>query len=251
MAMSFMALEVIPSLKLTDQGLVDVDALPESRPVRRMSDLSQTILGPILIPRADGKVDFLPDGAMSCDASERSTTSVPLIRSAVACLFAKSRRSRGLILPPSSTRTSTSRSTRSAGISWTGSMPPPEGRLLAGLNRNVFPAEARCASDAIARQVVREFAATLSRKASSAGRLHDGPPATPRHRASSPARLLAGRPGADGDELPQYSPRRSRHVIDTNARSRRNVRHGGHRYRPLRRRGRIALRQGAARSRRI
>ena len=26
MAMSFMALEVIPSLKLTDQGLVDVDA---------------------------------------------------------------------------------------------------------------------------------------------------------------------------------------------------------------------------------
>ena len=34
-----------------------------------MNDLSQTILGPILIPRADGKVDFLPDGAISCDAS--------------------------------------------------------------------------------------------------------------------------------------------------------------------------------------
>jgi adenine deaminase len=33
MAMSFMALEVIPKLKLTDQGLVDVDAVQDRRSV--------------------------------------------------------------------------------------------------------------------------------------------------------------------------------------------------------------------------
>jgi guanine deaminase len=34
---------------------------------------------------------------------------------------------------------------------------PAEGRLLAGLNRNVFPAEGRCADESITRQVVRDF----------------------------------------------------------------------------------------------
>lgn len=54
--------------------------------------------------------------------------------------------------------TSTSLNTRSAGTSWTASAPPPpEGRLLAGLNRNVFPAEGRCADESLSRQIVREF----------------------------------------------------------------------------------------------
>ncbi len=34
---------------------------------------------------------------------------------------------------------------------------PPEGRLLAGLNRNVFPAEAKCSDRDYTQQVVRNF----------------------------------------------------------------------------------------------
>ena len=36
---------------------------------------------------------------------------------------------------------------------------PPGGRLIAGLDRNVFPAEARCADEHVARQVVESFLA--------------------------------------------------------------------------------------------
>jgi guanine deaminase len=126
-----------------------------------MSDLSQTILGPILIPRAGGNVDFIPEGALSCDATGTidyvdSADSLPPPALATA---RKSRKSRGLILPPFLDAHIHIPQNPIRGHFMDGvKEKPPEGRLIAGLNRNVFPAEARCAESEIARQVVRDFA---------------------------------------------------------------------------------------------
>src|SRR5688500_4746641 len=61
-------------------------------------DLSQTILGPILNPRYNGTVEFIEDGAISCDANgiityvgARQNRDRPL---------SPSRQSAGIILPP-------------------------------------------------------------------------------------------------------------------------------------------------------
>src|SRR5256885_15474905 len=101
-------------------------------------DLSQTILGPILIPRADGSVDFLPDGALRCDATGTIDFVGPA-KNLPPSLAVSQTRSRGMILPPFLDAHIHIPQHPIRGH-FMDDVPanPPEGRLIAGLNRNVF-----------------------------------------------------------------------------------------------------------------
>src|SRR4051812_30128958 len=122
-----------------------------------MSDRTQTILGPILNPRPDGSVDFIEDGGMSCDAD--GTITFIGSRNALPPSLASSRKSTGLILPPFVDAHIHIPQHPIRGHFMDGVDENPEnGRLLAGLNRNVFPAEAKCASRDVAEQIVADFA---------------------------------------------------------------------------------------------
>ncbi len=117
----------------------------------------QTILGPILNPRPDGSVAFVPDGALCCD----DNGVINYIGSRETCppSLAPSRKSQGIILPPFLDAHIHIPQHPIRGHFMDGIGENPEnGRLLAGLNRNVFPAEARCANATVVEAVVREFA---------------------------------------------------------------------------------------------
>ena len=159
---------------------------------------AQTVLGPILNPRPDGTVDFLRDGALACDdngiitfvGSEAEFLEMRTRDGVAGLPFAGEGDSRDLDASPPSSSSSSSRQLsppppqppprRARGVilppfldahthvpqhpirgrfmdGITGH--PPEGRLLAGLNRNVFPAEARCADETYAERVAVDFAA--------------------------------------------------------------------------------------------
>lgn len=119
---------------------------------------AQTILGPILNPRADGTVEFSPDGAIACDDQGTITYVGPA--GALPTPLASLRKSDGVITPPflDAHIHIPQHPIRGRFVEGVGAS-PPEGRLLAGLNRNVFPAEARCAEPHVARQVVDAFLA--------------------------------------------------------------------------------------------
>ena len=122
-------------------------------------DLRQTIFASILNPRADGTVDFLRNGAISCDndgiiqfVGDANQLPPPLASSRTKTIA-------GLIIPPMLDAHTHIPQHPIRGHFMDGiGENPPEGRLLAGLNRNVFPAEARCANPAFAEMVVRAFA---------------------------------------------------------------------------------------------
>src|SRR4051794_17831579 len=122
---------------------------------------AQTILGPILIPRPDGRVDFLPDGAIACDDSGIITSIGPAEAGPPPAL---SRRSRGLILPPFLDAHIHIPQHPIRGHFMDGvNANPTEGRLLAGLNRNVFPTEAKCEDASYTAAILEDFAnATLA-----------------------------------------------------------------------------------------
>lgn len=125
---------------------------------------AQTILGPILNPHADGTVEFIPDGALSCDETGRITHVGPA--SALRPPLAVSQRcSDGFIIPPFLDAHTHIPQHPIRGHFMDGiDFDPPEGRLLAGLNRNVFPEEAKCHASEVAERVVRDFARdTLAR----------------------------------------------------------------------------------------
>jgi guanine deaminase len=126
-------------------------------------DKSQTILGPILNPRADGTVDYIEDGVLACNANGVITDVGA--RKDVASTLAPSRKSNGFILPPfvDAHIHIPQHPIRGQFMNDVGSN-PPEGRLIAGLNKNVFPAEAKCASVDIAEEVVANFAADTLKK---------------------------------------------------------------------------------------
>ena len=120
---------------------------------------AHTILGPILNPRANGTVEFTRDGALSCNEAGDIDYIGPAVGLPAAIASARSqRRSDGVITPPFldahihiPQHPIRGRFTEGVGAN------PPEGRLIAGLNRNVFPAEARCADPHVAEQVVESF----------------------------------------------------------------------------------------------
>ncbi|MGD9722016.1 MAG: amidohydrolase family protein [Pirellulales bacterium] len=118
------------------------------------------VRGPILNPRPDGRVDYFPDGVLAGDErgkivavgdwNECSPQLGPAARSARAAL--------GWIVPPFLDAhihipQHPIRGRFLEGVHGS----PPEGTLLAGLNRNVFPAEGRCADRSLAQHVVEDF----------------------------------------------------------------------------------------------
>jgi guanine deaminase len=121
---------------------------------------AQIIRGPVLNPHSDGAVTFLPDGALMADSEGRiawmgawSDLASPLGAPGIPVT-----RSAGIITPPFLDAHThipqhpiRGRFTEGIGDN------PVGGRLLAGLQRNVFPREARCADEEHAAQVVRAF----------------------------------------------------------------------------------------------
>lgn len=120
--------------------------------------LAHSIRGPILNPAIDRTVDFIPDGVLACD--ERGALQFMGPASDLPPQFPPPRQSRGIIMPPfhDAHIHIPQHPIRGRFMEGIGAN-PPQGRLMAGLNRNVFPAEARCAEESIAEQVVREFEA--------------------------------------------------------------------------------------------
>jgi guanine deaminase len=120
------------------------------------------IRGPVLNPLPEGGVAYWPDGLLVGD--ERGRIVAAGAWDEVAPRFALEAagvpRSVGLILPPLldahihiPQHPIRGRFTEAIGAD------PPGGRLLASLERNVFPAEGRCEGPAHARHVVAAFAA--------------------------------------------------------------------------------------------
>jgi len=119
-----------------------------------------TILGPILNPRADGTVEFINDGALSGDDAGVINYVGPADRLPPSLASSRPKRSSdGFVLPPFLDAHIHIPQHPIRGHFMDGiDFDPPEGRLLAGLNRNVFPEEAKCESTEVAERVVRDFA---------------------------------------------------------------------------------------------
>jgi guanine deaminase len=117
------------------------------------------IIGPILNPADDGTVGFFPDGAMTCDGRGIITFIGPAARLPASLASLPRHASQGIILPPFLDAHLHISQHPIRGHFMDGILPhPPEGRLIAGLNRNVFPAEAQCESTDFAERIVRDFA---------------------------------------------------------------------------------------------
>lgn len=120
---------------------------------------TQLIRGPILNPRDDGTVDFIADGALLSDSGGRiaSVGAWQQIAPRVAT-HVFMRHSDGIICPPFLDAHIHIPQHPIRGRFLEGIEPNPEGgRLLAGLHRNVFPAEARCADPEHTERVIRQF----------------------------------------------------------------------------------------------
>lgn len=119
------------------------------------------IRGPVLNPRATGGVDWWPDGVLVGDDRGRIVAAGPWddVAPRLNLDAAAVPRSKGVILPPLldahihiPQHPIRGRFMENIGVD------PPGGRLLASLERNVFPAEGRCEGPAHARHVVADFA---------------------------------------------------------------------------------------------
>ena len=127
-----------------------------------MSQEIQLVRGPMLNPRSDGQVTFTPDGALLAGRDGRlrfagdwrdlephlGSSEIPVTQA------------QGMIVPPFLDCHTHIPQFPIRGH-FTDGLPDHllEGRLLAGLERNVFPQEGRCAAVDYAESVVREFAA--------------------------------------------------------------------------------------------
>ena len=117
------------------------------------------VRGPILIPRENGRVIYLLDGVIACDVSGVITFVGPHAQFVAQHPTApQPRTSEGVICPPFLDAHIHVPQHPIRGHFMDGVEANPDGgRLLAGLNRNVFPAEARFEDEAYARQVAHEF----------------------------------------------------------------------------------------------
>lgn len=116
---------------------------------------SLLLRGTILNPRPDGSVELWRDGALRADASGRIDY---LGEASGLPEAAQVPRSAGVVLPPflDAHIHIPQHPIRGRFMEGVGA-DPPQGRLLAGLERNVFPAEGRCRDAAYTQQVVRDF----------------------------------------------------------------------------------------------
>src|SRR5216110_3035226 len=121
-----------------------------------MDDALTTLRGPILNPLSSGVVNFYPDGVLQWDANGcitfvGETGGLPVVPS-------RTLQSHGVILPPLLDCHIHIPQWPIRGHFCDGIVGcPAEGRLLAGLNRNVFPVEARCADPAHTIETVAKF----------------------------------------------------------------------------------------------
>lgn len=120
--------------------------------------LDQVVRGSLLLPQADGSVTYHPDGVLGGD--EHGVLQLSGDWKAQDLSSVCWRRSAGVMLPPlidihTHVPQHPIRGRFTEGVSGD----TPHGRLLAGLVRNVFPAEARCGDRAIAEKVTRDFLA--------------------------------------------------------------------------------------------
>jgi len=124
--------------------------------------IDSIIRGPLLNPRGPGTVDYFPDGAIVGDDRGKivAVGAWDEISLQFASAAARVRAADGWIMPPMLDAhihipQHPIRGRFVEGI--TGS--PEGGPLLAGLNRNVFPAEGRCGDPKIAERVIDDFLA--------------------------------------------------------------------------------------------
>jgi guanine deaminase len=129
--------------------------------------LRQIVRGPLLVPHDGGSVDYHPAGALACDDHGRILFAGPWqqLRSLLGTGSpAGVRGSDGVMLPPL-LDIHTHVPQHPVRGRFVEGVPDdaPGGKLLAGLRRNVFPAEARCNDAPYAENVTRHFLAdTLS-----------------------------------------------------------------------------------------
>jgi guanine deaminase len=122
--------------------------------------LDQIVRGPLLIPGDDGSVAFHFDGALAADSQGVLQFAGPFEHLRPQLSGQSVRQSAGVMLPPLldihiHIPQHPIRGRFAEGV------PDDckEGKLLAGLNRNVFPAEAKCSQAECAQNVVRQFLA--------------------------------------------------------------------------------------------
>jgi guanine deaminase len=123
--------------------------------------LDRVVRGPLLVPRPGGSVGWYADGALGADAGGVLHFAGDWkMLSAQLPEGVRSRASDGVMLPPlidihTHVPQHPIRGRFVEGVP----ADAPEGRLLAGLRRNVFPAEARCGDRAYTERVARAFLA--------------------------------------------------------------------------------------------
>jgi guanine deaminase len=122
-----------------------------------MSTHRTTIRGPLLNPQQDGSIDFIADAALQWDESGMVCYAGPA--AGLAQASRPDRLGRGVILPPLLDCHIHIPQWPIRGRFCAGVEECPTGRLLEGLNRNVFPFEARCADPAHAAATIAAFAA--------------------------------------------------------------------------------------------
>lgn len=119
------------------------------------------IRGPVLNPETSGRVAFWPDGALlaGLDGRLRFAGEWEALKHSLGSSALPVTRAAGIITPPFLDCHTHIPQFPIRGH-FTDGLPEHlrEGRLLAGLERNVFPQEARCADDEYAAHVVRAFA---------------------------------------------------------------------------------------------
>ena len=138
--------------------------------------IERIVRGPLLIPRDRGGVDYHADGVLAID--ERGVLLYAGSWSGLKCQLGDDRppvrASEGVMLPPLlDIHTHVPQHPiRGRFVEGVGEH-EPGGKLLNGLRRNVFPAEAPCATNRSPRRVAEAFLATRWRTASSGGGVHD------------------------------------------------------------------------------
>ena len=122
------------------------------------SDGWQLIHGPLLNPRPDGGVDFLPQASILADERGVITYVGPSSGLVASPQTENVRRASGIMMPPflDAHIHIPQHPIRGRFMEGVGA-DMPQGRLIAGLNRNVFPTEAKCSADEHTRAVVQGF----------------------------------------------------------------------------------------------
>lgn len=130
--------------------------------------IAQIVRGPLLVPRDGGRVDFYIDGALACD--EHGTlafvgdyaplaSKLPMTTPLTEREGMKTRSAQGILIPPLVDMHIHIPQHPIRGHFVDG-IPDdaPGGKLLNGLQKNVFPTEAKCHDPAVAKSVVDAFA---------------------------------------------------------------------------------------------